>query len=137
MRLPSARSTRSGTLDRRDDRLAPYSSKGPTRYDFAVKPDLVAPGSSQVSLESPNAYIVRTYPQFHVAGRGTNAYLRLSGTSMATGVVSGGVALLLDADPNLTPAQIKIALQTGARFMPQEGLIGAGAGASTSTRRSA
>ena len=118
-----------GTLDRGDDRLAPYSSKGPTRYDFAVKPDLVAPGSSQVSLESPNAYIVRTYPQFHVAGRGTNAYLRLSGTSMATGVVSGGVALLLDADPNLTPAQIKVALQASARFMPQEGLIGAGAGA--------
>jgi serine protease AprX len=118
-----------GTLDRRDDRLAPYSSKGPTRYDFAVKPDLVAPGSSQVSLESPNAYIVRAYPQFHVAGRGTNAYLRLSGTSMATGVVSGGVALLLDADPNLTPAQIKVALQASARFMPQEGLIGAGAGA--------
>jgi len=117
------------TLDRRDDRLAPYSSKGPTRYDFAVKPDLVAPGSSQVSLESPNAYIVRTYPQFHVAGRGSNAYLRLSGTSMATGVVSGGVALLLDADPNLTPAQIKVALQASARFMPQEGLIGAGAGA--------
>jgi serine protease AprX len=118
-----------GTLSRQDDRLAPYSSKGPTRYDFAVKPDLVAPGSSQVSLEAPNAYIVRTYPQFHVAGRGSNAYLRLSGTSMATGVVSGGVALLLDAEPNLTPAQIKVALQASARFMPEEGLIGAGAGA--------
>ena len=117
-----------GTVDRRDDRLAPYSSKGPTRYDFAVKPDVVAPGSAQVSLESPNAYIARTYPQFHVAGGGYNAYQRLSGTSMATGVVSGGVALLLDANPNLTPAQIKLALQSSARFMPGEGLIGAGAG---------
>lgn len=117
-----------GTVDRRDDRLAPYSSKGPTRYDFAVKPDLVAPGSAQVSLESPNGYIARMYPQFHVAGRGYNAYQRLSGTSMATGVVSGGVALLLDANPNLTPAQVKLALQASARFMPEEGLIGAGAG---------
>ena len=117
-----------GTVDRGDDRLAPYSSKGPTRYDFAVKPDVVAPGSALVSLESPNAYIGNTYPQFHVAGKGYNAYQRLSGTSMATGVVSGGVALLLDANPNLTPAQIKLALQSSARFMPQEGLIGAGAG---------
>jgi serine protease AprX len=117
-----------GTVDRRDDRLAAYSSKGPTRYDFAVKPDLVAPGSALVSLESPNAYIGNTYPQFHVAGKGNNAYQRLSGTSMATGVVSGGVALLLDANPNLSPAQIKVALQASARFMPEEGLIGAGAG---------
>lgn len=117
-----------GTLDRSDDRVAPYSSRGPTRYDFAVKPDLVAPGSSIVSLESANSYISRTYPQFHVAGPTSNSYMRLSGTSMATGVVSGGVALLLDANPSLSPAQIKVALQSSARFMPAEGLIGAGAG---------
>jgi hypothetical protein len=47
---------------------------------------------------------------------------------MATAVVSGGVALLLNAQPSLTPAQVKIALQMGARFMPAAGLIGAGAG---------
>src|SRR5258708_28646493 len=47
---------------------------------------------------------------------------------MATGVVSGGVALVLNAEPSLTPAQVKIALQMGARLMPKEGLIGAGAG---------
>lgn len=117
-----------GTIDPTDDRVAPYSSRGPTKYDFAVKPDLVAPGSSIVSLESANSYISRMYPQFHVAGPTSNAYMRLSGTSMATGVVSGGVALLLDADPNLTPAQVKLALQASSRFMPSEGLIGAGAG---------
>jgi hypothetical protein len=44
-------------------------------------------------------------------------------------VVSGGVALLLHGDPSLTPAQVKVALQTGAKFMANEGLIGAGAGA--------
>ena len=59
---------------------------------------------------------------------GKNAYLRLSGTSMSTAVVSGGIALLLNAEPYLTPAQVKIALQMGARFMPNEGLIGGGAG---------
>ena len=117
-----------GTLDRSDDRLAPYSSRGPTRYDLAVKPDVVAPGTRIVSLESYKSYISTTFPSWHVAGTGNNAYLRLSGTSMATGVVSGGVALLLNAEPGLNPAQVKILLQTGARFIPSAGLIGAGTG---------
>jgi hypothetical protein len=47
---------------------------------------------------------------------------------MATAVVSGGVALLLDADDDLTPGQIKVALQMGAQFVPDGGLVGAGAG---------
>jgi hypothetical protein len=38
------------------------------------------------------------------------------------------VALLLDAEPGLSPAQVKVALQSGARFMPNEGLVAAGAG---------
>ena len=117
-----------GTVDRRDDEVAPFSSRGPTQYDFAVKPDVVAPGTRLVSLESAGNYIVRTYPAFHVAGSGGNAYMRLSGTSMATAVVSGGAALLLDANGRLSPAQVKVALQTGATFMPQDGLIAAGTG---------
>jgi serine protease AprX len=118
-----------GTVDRRDDTIAAYSSRGPTRYDFAVKPDVVAPGTRIVSLESTSNYLVRTYPSWHVAGSGKNAYMRLSGTSMATAVVSGGAALLLDANPRLSPSQIKLALQMGARFMPEGGLIAGGAGA--------
>ena len=47
---------------------------------------------------------------------------------MATAVVSGGVALLLDANPFMTPGQVKMALQMGATFMPQAGLIAAGTG---------
>ena len=47
---------------------------------------------------------------------------------MSAAVVSGGVALLLDGEPGLTPAQVKIALQTGAQFLPEAGLIGGGAG---------
>ena len=61
-------------------------------------------------------------------GSGKNAYLRLTGTSMATAVVSGGVALLLDANPFMTPGQVKMALQMGATFMPQAGLIASGDG---------
>ena len=117
-----------GTADRSDDVVAAYSSRGPTRFDLAVKPDVVAPGTRIVSLEANGSYLASTYPQWHVAGTGTNAYLRLSGTSMATGVVSGGVALLLNAEPSLTPAQVKVVLQSGARFIPSAGLIAGGTG---------
>jgi serine protease AprX len=117
-----------GTVDRGDDTVAPYSSRGPTRFDFGVKPDVVAPGTRLVSLEAYNSYLSKTYPAWHVAGTSKNAYLRMSGTSMATAVVTGGVALLLDAEPDMDPAQVKIALQMGARFVANGGLIGGGAG---------
>jgi serine protease AprX len=117
-----------GTTDRSDDRVAPYSSRGPTRFDLAVKPDVVAPGTRIVSLEANGSFLASTYPQWHVAGTGNNGYFRLSGTSMATGVVSGGIALLLDAEPSLTPAQVKVVLQSGARFIPSAGMIAGGTG---------
>ena len=117
-----------GTIDPSDDEVAPYSSKGPARYEVAVKPDVVAPGTRITSLEAQNSYISTTYRQWHIAGSGKNAYLRLSGTSMSTAVVSGGVALLLNANPSLTPAQVKMSIQMGARFIPEAGLIGAGTG---------
>lgn len=117
-----------GTADRRDDDVAPYSSRGPTRFDFNVKPDVVAPGTRIVSAEAAGSYISSNYPSWHVAGSGKNAYGRLTGTSMSTAVVSGGVALLLQAEPQLSPAQVKMLVQMGARFMASEGLIGAGTG---------
>jgi serine protease AprX len=117
-----------GTLDTSDDDVAPYSSKGPARYEIVVKPDVVAPGTKIVSLEAQGSYLSTTYPQWHIAGSGKNAYMRLTGTSMATAVVSGGVALLLNAQPSLNPMQVKISIQMGARFMPAAGLVGGGTG---------
>ena len=117
-----------GTTTRSDDTVALYSSKGPTRYDLAVKPDVVGPGSKLVSLEASGSYLSKKYPQWHIAGSGKNAYFRLTGTSMASAVVSGGVALLLDANPYMTPGQVKVALQMGATFMPKAGLVASGAG---------
>jgi len=47
---------------------------------------------------------------------------------MATPMVSGAVALLVQASPSLTPAQVKLALQSGATYLPEDGLMAGGAG---------
>ncbi|MEQ1730678.1 MAG: S8 family peptidase, partial [Vicinamibacterales bacterium] len=91
------------TAKRSDDTVAKYSSKGPTLFDLVIKPDLVAPGSRLVSAEATDSYLSRQYPERHVAGAGADAYMALSGTSMAAGVTSGAVALLLDERPRLSP----------------------------------
>ena len=117
-----------GTVDRSDDTVATFSSRGPSAYDLAVKPDIAAPGTKILSLQADSAFLPTMYPSIHVAGSGNNAYMYLSGTSMAAPMVSGGVALLLQGSPNLSPAQVKFALQNGATAMAGAGLMGAGAG---------
>ena len=117
-----------GTARRNDDAVASYSSRGPARYDGAVKPDVAAPGNKIVSLEAKGSYLPDAYSYLHRAGNGFNSYMQLSGTSMAAPMVSGGVALLLQGTPGMIPAQVKMALQAGATYMPEAGLIGAGAG---------
>ncbi len=97
-----------GTTDRRDDRVADYSSRGPTWYDGLLKPDVVAPGDSMRSNVSRTAWLARQYPQLvHTSDQG-GSFLTLSGTSMATGVTSGVVALVLEA--NRFGAMTRIAL---------------------------
>jgi serine protease AprX len=117
-----------GTVRRNDDTVATYSSRGPAKYEFTVKPDLAAPGNKIISLEANGSYLVKNYPYLHKAGSGLNSYMQLSGTSMAAPMVSGATALLLQGNPKMIPAQIKLALQTGATFMQGGGLMGAGAG---------
>jgi serine protease AprX len=128
-----------GTADRADDQIASYSSKGPTSIDHVVKPDLVAPGNKIISTLSPNsilqlqdsssdvlmgeyAYITDTtsgkgkkigYSTFTSTTISTD-YFRLSGTSMAAPVVSGAAALMLQADPTLTPDTVKARLMKSA-----------------------
>jgi serine protease AprX len=117
-----------GTASRDDDKVTTYSSRGPTKYDNNAKPDLAAPGNKIVSLEAPNSYIATHYPAEHIAGSGTNAYLRMSGTSMSAPMVTGAAALLLQAQPTMTAAQMKFELQSGSSYMIDAGVYGAGAG---------
>ena len=122
---------------RSDDTVATYSSRGPTRTT-RVKPDVAAPGNKIVSLEANGSYARDgNYPYLHRAGSGNNAYMQLSGTSMAAPMVSGGVALLLQGNAGLSPAQVKIALQSGATYMPTAVDGRAAPAASTSGRRAA
>jgi serine protease AprX len=91
------------TLDRNDDIIAEYSSRGP-RHDNGdgnpyneLKPDVTAPGTHIMQM------------QFDVVGDGSgNGYgNRGSGTSYATPVVAGIIAMMLEANPNLTPELTK------------------------------
>ena len=110
------------TYPRTDDLIASYSSKGPTYIDLTVKPDVVAPGNLVVSLLAPGSTLAAQYPA-NVVGpsyyarsgnAGPAAYLRLSGTSMATPVVSGAVALMLQKNPSLSPDTVKARLMKTA-----------------------
>ena len=73
-------------------------------------PDVAAPGSHIVSLRVPGSRVAGEHPE----GFAADTLQRGSGTSQAAAVVSGAVALLLDARPDLTPDQVKAALKATA-----------------------
>ena len=120
-----------GTLTRGDDTVASYSSAGPTYIDYAAKPDLAAPGTGTVSLAAPGSTFYITKPQDLLAGTlnlGYKPYLSLSGTSMAAPVVSGTVAMMLQANPSLTPNLVKAILQYTAQQYPGYSALKQGSG---------
>lgn len=83
------------------ERVATFSSRGPVTLDWTIKPDVIAPG----------ARIISTVP---------GGYAEFQGTSMAAPHVTGGLALLKEAHPTWTQAQLKAALQTTATLVKAE-----------------
>jgi serine protease AprX len=104
-----------GTYPRTDDLIASYSSKGPTAIDHIVKPDIVAPGNHVVSLLAPGSTLASdpqnsvpaSYYESTTSTTASTRFLMLNGTSMATPVVSGAIADMLQGQPSLTPDQVK------------------------------
>ncbi len=108
-----------------DDTVTSFSSKGPTLLDHVIKPDLVAPGNRLVSLSVPGSTLDRNFavnevdPDLYGSYSNTASYFRLSGTSMATPMVSGAVALMLERVPSLSPDQVKARLmKTASKSYP-------------------
>lgn len=96
------------TIDRGNDVVPDFSSRGPTIYGLE-KPDILAPGVNIVSLRSPNSYL----DKLQKSARVENDYFVLSGTSMATPICAGVVALIKQHRPEAKPAEIKSFLTNG------------------------
>jgi subtilisin family serine protease len=111
------------TAKRSDDGMAQFSSKGPTLIDHLVKPEIVAPGRGIVAaMSQENPYSAAQRPDRVVTstapGALQNAYFKYYGTSFSAPVVSGTVALMLEANKSLTPALVKAALMRSATALP-------------------
>jgi serine protease AprX len=102
-----------GTKHTGDDRIASFSSGGVTQDGFN-KPEIFAPGVNIVSGTSANTVLYGMgLPLGKVVTPGP--YLKLSGTSMSAGVVSGVAALVFEERPSWTPGQMKCMLINKSR----------------------
>lgn len=102
--------------------IAGFSSFGPT-LDERVKPDISAPGvnvGSSINSYTDNSYTLLTSVVFNSR---TYPFARFSGTSMSGPVVTGVVSLILEANPQLSSAQVKEIIKLTARTDSHTGVI--------------
>jgi subtilisin family serine protease len=130
-----------GTDERSDDTVASYSSRGPTRggrtdlsgvrqHDNLIKPDLVAPGNKIIDAAAEDNYLITTNPWLDagVSNSDRRRMMYLNGSSMATPVVAGAAALMLQANPRLTPNLVKAILMYTAQPLAGFNMLEQGAG---------
>jgi hypothetical protein len=101
---------------------ASFSSNGP-RYDGVMKPDIAAPGVNVVSSMSSFTDAVFTSTASIDFNGKTYHFAKLSGTSMASPMVAGVSALILDANPYLSARQVKEIIMETARQDNYTGVI--------------
>jgi serine protease AprX len=124
-------SSHMGTTERSDDTVAPFSSRGPGAVDAGAKPDIVAPGVGTESLSDPDSSLYSTSSPYLLGGTVPTTYLpylSLSGTSMSAPVVTGTVALMLQANPSLSPNAVKAILEYTAEAHADNDPLTQGAG---------
>jgi subtilisin family serine protease len=130
-----------GTDSRGDDVVTTFSSRGPTRgfwtdaagarhHDNLIKPDLTAPGNRVVGAAAANARLLAEHSELNVDSSqpASRRMMYLSGTSMATPVVAGAAALVLQANPSLTPNLVKALLMLTAQTAAGHNVLEQGAG---------
>lgn len=98
--------------------LAGFSSRG-IAGDALYRPTLTAPGVDIAAARASTGIVTNAFFAVDLVSLGADAahYAAASGTSMAAPHVSGAVALMLEANPALTPDQVKATLQSTATPM--------------------
>ncbi len=99
-----------GTLDYWDDTVPDWATRGTNTRHV----DVVAPGVSVIGARVPNGYADERNPTARIGAR----FAKASGTSQATAVVAGEAAMLIQANPTLTPDAVKLRLRNTAWAFP-------------------
>ncbi|OLF14386.1 hypothetical protein BLA60_04480 [Actinophytocola xinjiangensis] len=107
-----------GAVDK-NGKLASFSSRGPRLGDFAIKPDVTAPGVGIVAARAGGTSMGTPVDDL---------YTSANGTSMATPHVAGAAAIAFQHDPGLTASQVKAELIATANANPELSVYEQGGG---------